>query len=640
MTEHHLHCDVVVVGGGLAGVCAALAAARRGARVVLVQDRSLLGGNASSEIRMHIVGADCHGTRPGARESGIIEELKLEDAARNPHRSYSQWDLLLYEKVISEPRITLLLDTACTGCEVETVGGLHRIRSIEAVRTNTEDQFIIEAPIFADCSGDGRLGKEAGADFTVGRESKDQFGERLATDLPDRQTLGSSILFMARKHPTPQPFHAPGWIRSFQKSDFLHRPIKAFEYGYWWFEWGGHLDTLKDQPEIRHELLRIALGVWDYVKNSGEHPDSSHWALDWVGSIPGKRESRRFLGDHVLTEQDVLSGRLFEDQVAYGGWWLDLHPPSGVDAVDEPPCEQHHFPHLYSIPLRCLYSRNVGNLFFAGRNISASHVAFASTRVMGTCAVVGQAVGTAAALAVQSLRTPRPHEDAGMRSGAPDREHLPESSSSHGAVATRPNPVAATPSPFRRLADVFDPARIAALQQALLKDDAFLPGLRDRDPDNRAPRARIQASSERTGGAARQVTDGVTRELFLHLGTFADGGTHRWESCTLPAWLELQWPETETVEEIHLTFDSGFQRELILSASDAHTAKVIRGPQPELVKDYDLLLDGRAIVSVRNNLLRKRVHRLSAPVSGSRLRLEVLATHGVPEARVFEVRVY
>ena len=589
MTHHSLNTDLVVIGGGLAGVCAALAAARNGARVVLVQDRSVLGGNASSEVKMHVVGADCHGTRPGARESGIIEELKLEDAARNPHRSYSQWDLLLYEKIILEPEITLLLDTDCVGCELDTANGVRRIVAVKAVRQSTEDTFTITAPFFADCSGDSRLGVEAGADFTVGREAKSAYGERLARDVGDKHTLGSSILFTAREHATPQPFIAPSWVRAFKKHEFKHRPVKGYEYGYWWSEWGGQIDTLKDNAAIRHELLRIALGIWNYIKNSGDHPDASHWALDWVGAIPGKRETRRFLGPHVLTQQDVEGGRIFPDAVAYGGWWLDLHPPSGVDAVDEEPCVQHHFPHLYTIPLRCLHSRNVGNLFFAGRNLSATHVAFASTRVMATCAVVGQAVGTAAALA-------RPHAGRGIT-------------------------------------EIFDAAEIARLQQTLLRDDAFLPGLAA------APlTATVTASSERPGSEATRVLDGHTRELPATLGPWADGGTHRWESTALPAWIELAWPAPRTVAEIHLTFDSGFQRELILSASDSTTAKTVRGAQPELVRDYDLLLDDRVVASVTANHLRKRIHRLPQPVAASRLRLIVKSTCGAPTARVFALQ--
>ncbi len=593
MSPFVLESDFVVIGGGLAGVCAALAAARNGARVILVQDRSVLGGNASSEIKMHVVGADCHGSRPGARESGLIEELKLEDAARNPHRSYSQWDLLLYEKVAAEPNITLLLDTDCTGCDVDTSGGTRRITAVHAVRHNTEDTFVLRAPFFADCSGDGRLGAEAGADFTVGREAKSDFGESLAVDTADRFTLGSSILFTARRYDTPQPFIAPDWVRTFQAHEFKHRPIKSYEYGYWWFEWGGHLDTLKDQARIRHELLRIALGIWNYVKNSGAHPDSSHWALEWVGAIPGKRESRRFLGPHILTQQDVESGRVFPDQVAYGGWWLDLHPPQGIDAIDEEPCNQVHFPHLYSIPLRSLHSRNVANLFFAGRNISATHVAFASTRVMGTCSVMGQAIGTAAALA------------RGQATGI----------AQHYA----------------------DPAALAALQQRLLRDDAFLLGLRNADPADHARAARVHASD---GTAAAEVTDGTTRVLVSHLGPWADGGLHRWESAALPAWIELTWPTPRPIAEIHLTFDSGLQRELILSASDSTTRKTVRGAQPELARDYQVLLDDTVVATITGNFVRKRIHRLPRPINAQRLRLLITATNGLPQARVFEIRAY
>lgn len=597
MTRHELHTDFVVVGGGLAGVCAALAAARNGRRVVLIQDRSVLGGNASSEIRMHAVGADFHGRRPGARESGLIEELRLEDAARNPHRSYSQWDLLLYEKVTAEPGITLLLDTDCVRCAVvEGPDGRRRITSVEAVRQSTEDVFFLHADAFADCSGDGRLGLEAGADYTVGREAKSEHGESLALECADRQTLGSSIMFTARRHDTPQRFRPPTWTRKFQKHEFQFRPIDGYEYGYWWAEWGGQLDTIKDNPAIRHELLRIALGLWDYVKNSGDHPGSANWTLDWVGALPGKRESRRFLGEHILTQQDLLSGRLFPDAVAFGGWPLDLHPPSGIDAIAEPPCRHIHLPHLYSIPLRSLASRNVTNLFFAGRNISATHVAFASTRVMATCAVMGQAIGTAAAIAY--------------------------------------------PLGERSITTSFDPTRIVQLQQRLLRDDAFLPGARNAESADLARVAIVTASCETSRGAAAQITDGATREYFPSLGPWADGATHRWESTTLPAWIELAWSEPPTLSEIHVTFDTGFERELTLSASDSTTSKLIRGPQPELVRDYELHIDGALVLSVADNLQRKRVHRLPAPLVARRLRLVAKATHGVANARVFEIRAY
>ncbi len=590
---HELTADLCVVGGGMAGVCAAVAAARLGSKVVLVQDRSVLGGNASSEIKMHIVGADCHGERPGARETGLTEEFRLEDAVRNPHRSYSQWDLLLYEKVISEPLITLLLNASCVTCQTSDEAGRRTIQSVTVERPSTEELFEIEARFFADCSGDGRLGQQAGADFRVGREAKSEYGESLALDEADGETLGSSILFTAREYGEEQFFKAPDWIRKFEKSELELRPIQDFGYGYWWAEWGGQMDTIRDNEIIRHELLRIALGVWDYVKNSGEHPGSANWALDWVGSVPGKRESRRFLGPHVLTQDDVLSGRLFDDCVAYGGWWIDLHPPSGVDRFEDPPCMHQRTDGLYGIPLRSLYSRNVSNLFFAGRNMSATHVAFSSTRVMATCAVMGQAIGTTAAV-LNSKEISGP--------------------------------------------DLADPETIQEIQQALLKHDAYLPGLHSQDEADLAVAAQLSSSSG--SDTVSRVVNGVGRDTHGEWSATIPEAENAWVSDEIPAWVELEWTEPQSLREVHLTFCTGLHRELILSASDSTTKRVVRGPQPETIRAYKILCDGKEILSVEDNYLRKRIHRLEFAVATNRLRVVATKTWGAETARIFEVRAY
>lgn len=589
--------DFCVVGGGMSGVCAALAAARNGSTVVLIQNRSVLGGNSSSEVRLQMVGADRR--RPGARESGIIEELRLDDAVRNPQCSPSLWDLLLYEKVKEERGITLLLDTECDGCVTEEGDEGRRIVQVNALRNSTEERFEVRAEVFADCSGDGRLGLEAGAEFRVGREAKSEFGESLAQDQADRETLGSTILFMAREHARAMPFVAPAWVRKFSKTDFRKRSVDSYENGCWWVEWGGHLDTISDNETIRHELLRIALGLWDYIKNSGEHPDSENWALDWVGSLPGKRESRRFLGPVIMTEDDVRSGRIFSDGVAFGGWPIDMHPPRGIDAPDEPPAVQISLPHLYAIPLRALFSRNVENLFFAGRNMSATHVAFASTRVMATCAVMGQAVGTAAAVAV---RRSEPGAQCHARS-------------------------------------VAEGSGLQALRQALLKDDAFLPGAVNEDGQDLARRATIRASGHGSAYPPELVLDGITRDLKAEWGPWSDDQPHHWRSDALPAWLELRWDEPVLVSEVHLTFDSGFERPLSLTFTERGRSTMIRGPQPETVRDYQLSAGGHILCSCTGNWQRKRVHRF-APLAVESLRIAVSATHGVPEARIFEVRVY
>jgi len=586
--------DLAVVGGGLAGVCAAISAARLGAKVVLIQDRPVLGGNASSEVRMHVMGADCGGQRPGARETGIMEELRLEDAVRNPHRSFPQWDLFLYEKVLAEPGITLLLNAICVGCAMEQDGASRSIRSIRVEQPSTEKSFDISARFFADCSGDGRLGAEAGADFRVGQEAKSEYGESLAQESATPHTLGSSVLFTARKHEASQAYVPPAWARRFTKEELRLRPIQSYEYGFWWSEWGGHLDTIADNDAIRHELFRIATGVWDYIKNSGDHPGAANWALDWIGAIPGKRESRRFLGSHVLTESDLMSGRIFPDQVAYGGWWIDLHPPVGIDAPGESPCAHHKLPHLYSIPLRALHSRNIGNLFFAGRNMSATHVAFASTRVMATCAVMGQAVGAAAAV----LR---------------------------GATGT--------------ITECSTPESVAAIQQALLNADAYLPGLRRSDRLDAAPKAKLTSSGSRPDAPPERVVNGLARAVDAAWGKWAATEGNAWESVALPGWIELEWPEAVPVGEVSLVFCSGLERPLALSPSDFTTSQMIRGPQPETVRDYRLLLDGKEILEVQGNYQRARNHRFPTGLRGKHLRLEVSATHGLPFVRLFDIAV-
>ena len=606
MTTRTLDADLLVAGGGLSGVCCALAAARLGARVVLCQDRSVLGGNASSEIRMHVVGATgLHGGEPllnELREGGLIEEIRLDLAVHNPQRAPALMDLLLYDKCRREPNLTLCLNTTVVSAEV--ADGL--IRSVRAERPSTEETLIIQARTFVDCTGDGRLGVEAGAPWTRGRESRAQFGESLAQAEADPKTLGSTILFQARKHDRPMPFTAPPWARRFTASDFQLRPYGqsgfdlGLEYGYWWIEWGGCLDTLTDNERIRDELLAITLGVWDFVKNHSD-VDAAHWALDWIGFVPGKRESRRFLGQHVLTENDLRSARPFPDAIAYGGWPIDTHPPEGVDAPHEPPCTQHHLPYLYDVPLRSCVATGPRNLMFAGRNLSATHIAFASTRVMATCAVVGQGVGTAAALAL--------------------RQNV------------QPADIAA------------DAGLMDAIQQQLLRDDAYLIGIRNHDPlDLARQAARLTASSAQPDAPPEAVRSGLTRSVAKLPSDRQQPGLHRWSSRELPATLDLHWDEPVTLSEVILIFDTGLHRLLTLSMADGYTQKMLWGrPQPETVRDYELSVataDGWQVVErVRDNHQRRRAHRFE-PVSTRTLRLTVTATHGLDHARVLEVRAY
>jgi len=594
----------------------ALAAARAGASVILVHDRAVLGGNASSEIRMHIVGADCHGRRGEAlaveaREGGIIEEIRLEQAAHNPQRSATMLDLTLYDLCRNEPNLTLLLNTTLDGVEMSD----GKITAATATRAMTEERFAIRASIFVDCTGDGRLGAEAGADFRRGREGVAEFGEVLAQPEADKHSLGSSLLFQARKHGVPMPFAPPKWARKITPEDVangrLHlRPGDAAEdldYGFWWLEWGGHLDTIADNEEIRDEVAAILFGVWDHIKNSGLYPGAEFWALEWFGFMPGKRESRRFLGQTILTESDVMGSRRHADAIAYGGWFVDTHPPKGVDSPEEPPCIQHWVPHLFDIPLGCCISRNIPNLMFAGRNISATHIAFASTRVMATCAAIGQAVGIAAAHALR-----------------------------HGIG----------PAELRAA-----PSAIPAIQQEILRQDGYLIGIANGDPADIARSATVTASSESPGSPATNILSGFTRSVHGEGGASPDRavpGTHRWMSDPsggLPAWIQLEWGAPITFSEIRLVFDTGLHRELTLSMSEKVTSKMRWGsPQPETVSDYRVeACDGSGdwypLARVSGNYRRLAIHRLDEPVTTEKLRVVVEKTNGAPEARIMEIRV-
>ncbi|HTN74882.1 MAG TPA: FAD-dependent oxidoreductase, partial [Pirellulaceae bacterium] len=261
MTLVELQTDVLIAGGGPAGVCAALAAARHGAKVVLVQDRSRLGGNSSSEVKMHIVGANNHKGRPGWREGGIIEELRLDDAVNNPQWSWEMWDLLLYDKLVSEPNITLLLDATVYAAEVKD----GQIQRVMARCDKSEHLYRITAKTYADCTGDARLALEAGASMRWGHESREEFGESLAWEKPSRETLGSSLLFTGRDQGAPVKYSPPTWARKITKKQLNFRHVGSWEYGYWWIEWGGALDTIRDNERIRFELLAIVTGVWDYI---------------------------------------------------------------------------------------------------------------------------------------------------------------------------------------------------------------------------------------------------------------------------------------------------------------------------------------------------------------------------------------
>ncbi len=461
--EHEV--DLCVVGGGIGGMLTAISAARRGAKVALMHDRPVLGGNASSEIRMWICGA---GTRVrNLQETGIMEEIALDNMARNPSRNWSIWDALLYEKVRFEPNIDLILNCAC--CEAKMDGA--RIESVTGFQLTTYQRHTVRAKIFADCSGDSILAPLTGAAYRVGREAKSEFGEEFGIESADRKTMGSSLLIQARETDHKVAFTPPAWAYDFPDDESLnHKPHDCLlkpHTNFYWIELGGEANTIADAEKLRDELLKIAFGVWDHMKNHGEH-GADNWELEWIGFLPGKRESRRYVGDYTLTQNDVENGgKRFEDTVAYGGWQIDNHLPGGfwMKSKDGAHLQKRRLTEPYAIPYRALYSRDVENLMFAGRNLSATHAAFASARVMGTIGLMGQAVGTAAALAVEKGVMPR------------------------GVYA--------------------DKSLLKELQRRLMDDDCFLPHLR-REISPLAKAATLTADY----GDASDLLNGVDRRIW------------------------------------------------------------------------------------------------------------------------------
>ncbi len=401
-----IDCDLCIVGGGMAGLTAAISAAREGVKVVLMHERPVLGGNASSEIRMWICGA----RGKNNHETGILEEIALENLYRNPTKSYAIWDTVLYDFVRREKNITLLLNCTCMDASVEkgdfAYGRNTKIKSVTGYQMTTQSFYEIRASYFCDSSGDSILAPLCDAEFRLGREASGEFGEDTEIQTSDDMTMGMSCLIQGRETTRDIKFTPPSWSAPLTEKDFENRNPDIYNdmENFWYLELGGNRNTIDDTEELRDELVSIAAGTWDYVKNSGKF-NSSKWDLDFLGFLPGKRESRRMCGEYMITQRDVSDGKVFEDEIAYGGWPIDDHFPGGFYHRGVPNTDVQT-PAPYSLPYRALYSKNVENLFFAGRNISMTHMAMSSIRVMATCALLGEAVGKAVSIAVKNEFTP------------------------------------------------------------------------------------------------------------------------------------------------------------------------------------------------------------------------------------------
>lgn len=582
-------CDLCVIGGGLSGSFAALAAARQGKKVVLMQDRPMLGGNASSEIRMWVRGAK--GVYD--RETGYLSELEERNIHGNPTLVHSLFDATLYAMLRENANITLLLNTSC--CDAEMQGA--RIVSVTGWQTTTYTVHTVRATLFMDCSGDSILAPLTGAKYRHGREGTAEYGESLAPAVADTRTMGMSIILAARETDHPVPFTPPSFANVYPDDSCfagdvgqsVHAQIRDHKVAtsganLWWVELGGEGDSIHDADRVRDELLAAIYGVWDHIKNRGDH-GMENWELDWVGFLPGKRESRRYVGDYVMTEHDIVSGGHFDDEIAYGAWPMDDHNPYGMRRNGEKNLPSIMIPvsDPYGIPLRCLYSQNIDNLLFAGRNVSVTHAALSSTRVMATCALLGQAAGTAAAVALHYGISPR----------AVAKEHYRE------------------------------------VQQILMDEGVFLPHI-PRTPSALTREARLNLTDD----ARARLQNGIERPRVA--------GDENGIRQQLGERLCFSFDAPRTVTALRLRFDPDFER---LSVSDnrkmrifamkLHTGKDFRPVRVAntIVKEFAVYADGREVARVTDNF--QSLVKLPLGVQAKEIAIEWVATNGAADVHLF-----
>lgn len=575
--QHAGRYDLVVVGGGMAGTCAAISAARLGLDVALIQNRPRLGGNNSSDVRVHLGGNIRQLPYPAL--GGVVDELDSGGHGNaQPAKEYD--DAKKLRVVQAEKNLHLFLNTHAK--EVETENG--RIVAVVAHNVRTGRRLRFTAHVFADCTGDGTIGYRAGADYRYGREGRDETGESLAPEKADRMTLGASVMWYSVETAEPSTFPECPWAVQFNRENY-QRAIS----GDWNWETGFRVDQIEQIERIRDQGLRAVYGNWAYQKNS--RGGQNRWAnrkLSWVAHIAGKRESRRLLGDVILQEQDIVQRRPWPDASVTSTWTIDLHYPIQSDQFpgEEFRSRAEHVQiKPYAIPYRCFYSRNIDNLLMAGRDISVTHVALGTVRVMRTCGMMGEVVGMAASICKEHDAMPRDVYE----------KHLDELKALMTCGVGKPMP-----------------------SHSALRPPEWL----DSAGKNLASEAIVTVSTpnHQHGGPPSNINDGKT--------DLRDNGSRWLSTPKTPCWVELRWQKPQKIAAARVI--SGY------NSDGKRIDSVLHG----FVLQYH---DGQEFrdlpgTSVKDNEAVDWNARFK-PVTTDRLRLLVTATDS-DVARIWEVEFY
>ena len=412
--------DLVVVGGGIAGTCAALSAARNGLKVALVQDRPVLGGNGSSEVRVW-PGGNVN-QQPYPHLGNIVREIVPHRKSSDPTQTAAAFgDELKAKAIASEPRITLFTEHRVYA--VEMAG--KTIQAALAQHTRTGRRIRLKGKLFADCTGDAMVGYLAGADYEETREGHQGMTNqwRLVDAADKNQVLQcecadkTALALSCEAGKVEQPFPRCPWAIDLSDKPFPGRKTYKGQWGGaspltnlggWFWESGFNMDPVADVEQIRDLNLRAMFGAWDALKNV-DHLYPNH-RIGWAAYIAGKRESRRLLGDVILSADDFRNAKQYSDGCFPCTWHIDVHGPhpkyqSGLEGQEfisyATDGKGFSYKGPYWAPYRCLYSRNISNLFMAGRDISVTHDGLGPVRVMKTCGVMGEVVGKAAAVCME-----------------------------------------------------------------------------------------------------------------------------------------------------------------------------------------------------------------------------------------------